>query len=74
MLDRVHIKRYCDMHPCATFTGSDSKLAIVLLHTRSYSSQSASWCECDGASVSFGLATIVCDDQMQPMPDKAEAD
>jgi len=64
------------MHPCATFTGSDSKLAIVLLHPRSYSSQSASRCECDrtSAGVSFGLATIVCDDQMQPMPDKAEAD
>jgi len=61
------------MNSCATFAGSDSKLAIVLLHTRSYSSQSASRCECR-SSMSFGFATIICNDQMQPKPDKAEAD
>jgi len=61
------------MNSCATFACSDSKLAIVLLHTRSYSSQSASRCECGRNRMSFSLA-IVCNDQMQPMSDNAEAD
>jgi hypothetical protein len=62
------------MNSCATFAGSDSKLTIVLLHTRGNSSQSASRCKCNRGSMSFGLATIICNDQMQPMPDKTEAD
>jgi hypothetical protein len=62
------------MNSSATFTCSDSKLTIVLLHTRSYSSQPASRYECDRGSMSFGLATIISNDQMQSMPNNAEAD
>ena len=62
------------MNSCATFAGSDSKLAIVLLHTGSNPSQSVSRRECGRRSMSFVFATIVCNNQMQSMPDKAEAD